>query len=139
MNQIPLNQATLAGVLVFQNRADYLQRMGHQPPQYTDQLPIQCWMYVGPDNSTQGGANPYRGAFYNLVFHEIVRNEAGQLIYGVPVLEQTFISQRTATRVNLPGDQAGIPVDTQQFPIRDLLPGESIQAGFGGVPIIVQS
>lgn len=135
---ITLRQACLPWVTIFENRADYKQKMGHEAPAFDPNMPPQCWMYVGTDRTidTFGvyvpSANPYRGSIYNLVVRE--HTAAG---YGNPVLEPTFIPNFVANRVNLPGDQSGIMIDDQLFPIRDLQPNESLQSGFGGVPVIV--
>ncbi len=131
----------LPGIEVFVSRADFRVRTGKEAPAYDPNFPVQCWRDM--QDVTQGNIpqvvypnnNPYRGRTFNLVIRERVIAASGVMIYGVAVLEPTFIPHFISARVNLPPDQSGIPVDDQQFPIRDLLPGETIVSSPFGISI----
>lgn len=128
---ISLQQAILPGVQVFVSQADYVKKTGQQPPAYDPNLPIQLWRdtlgrtQAPLSNVFYPNNNPYRGFVYNLVILESVY-ENNTVVAGVAVLEPTFVPEMLAQRVNIPTDQSGIKFPSTVFPIRDLLPGESI-------------
>lgn len=142
MSQTNLRSLLLPGVLTFNTRADYKKLMGVDPPAFDPALPVQCWVdtvrerVVDVPTVVNPSANPYRGFVYNLVVRETVAKPGEPIVYGVAVLEPTYIPACIATRLNLPGEQYGIRVDNMQIPIRDLLPGEVIESNPFGITVV---
>ena len=131
---ISLQQALLPGIKTYVSQADYMKKNGHPPPPYDPNLPDKLWedpreaIDVPFQNVFYPNNNPWRGFTYNIVVLEKVFQN-GTVVEGVAVLEPTFIPEFIAARVNIPGDQSGdknVSTAVNQFPIRDLLPGESV-------------